>query len=394
MRNDDHDHQNSADPATAKSRTGGGQTDPILKMGEREDWTLSRTVEGLSQKAGVPADRLRRLVLKEIADNGLDHPGATVSVRQIDKDTFVIEDVGPGLGGTPEEIASLYSIRRPMRSTKLLRIPQRGALGNGLRVVAGAVLASNGSLTVTTRGQRIELQPQNDGSTRVIRVTPAGTTIGTKVEIRFGPDIPTDHDALYWAHLASRFPGIYTGKSSPWWYDAPSFHELILAYPGLPLRALIATLDGCSGGRAGEIVTAAGLERATCESVTREQATRLLQSAQSAARPVTPERLGQIGREAFPDHSYAREYGKAGERRTIPFVVEVWARKLQPDDDDNDRDDDDNMHMVTLVNRRLPLTKSSAAAALANLLLCLDAIYIIGLVILRKRVIIRSYSTL
>ena len=47
-----------------------------------------------------------------------------------------------------------------MRSSKLLRLPQRGALGNGLRVVAGAVLASAGSLVVITRNKRIELRPQ------------------------------------------------------------------------------------------------------------------------------------------------------------------------------------------------------------------------------------------
>jgi hypothetical protein len=58
-------------------------------------------------------------------------------------------DEGPGRDGEPEEIAELFSIRRPMRSSKLLRLPQRGALGNGLRVVAGAVLASGGALAVS-----------------------------------------------------------------------------------------------------------------------------------------------------------------------------------------------------------------------------------------------------
>jgi hypothetical protein len=41
-------------------------------MYEREDWTSFRTVEGLQQKAGVPAIRLRRLVMKELTDNALD----------------------------------------------------------------------------------------------------------------------------------------------------------------------------------------------------------------------------------------------------------------------------------------------------------------------------------
>ena len=46
-------------------------------MFEREDWTLFRTVEGLQQKAGVPANLLRRLVLKELGDNALD-TGASI----------------------------------------------------------------------------------------------------------------------------------------------------------------------------------------------------------------------------------------------------------------------------------------------------------------------------
>jgi hypothetical protein len=53
-----------------------------------------------------------------------------------------IDDNGPGIDGTPEDIARLFSISRAMMSSKYLRLPTRGAVGNGLRVVAGAVLAS------------------------------------------------------------------------------------------------------------------------------------------------------------------------------------------------------------------------------------------------------------
>ena len=153
------------------SNTGQGadENGPILKMAEREDWALFRSVEGLQQKAGVPQGRLRRLVMKEVADNALD-AGARMTWGFVpdSEDLHFIEDNGPGLDGTPEEIASLFSIRRPMRSSKLLRLPQRGALGNGLRVVAGAVLASEGSLAVITRNRRIELCPKADGSTAVV----------------------------------------------------------------------------------------------------------------------------------------------------------------------------------------------------------------------------------
>jgi hypothetical protein len=41
---------------------GADENPPILKMAERPDWSLFRSVEGLQQKAGVPAGSLRRLV--------------------------------------------------------------------------------------------------------------------------------------------------------------------------------------------------------------------------------------------------------------------------------------------------------------------------------------------
>jgi hypothetical protein len=282
---------------------------------------------------------LRRLVLKELADNALD-TGAHIGCGLIDAekslDLFFIEDDGPGLDGTPEEIASLFSIRRPMRSSKLLRLPQRGALGNGLRVVAGAVLASEGSLVVITRNQRIKLRPETNGSTTVVSVTPAKRPVGTRIEIGFGPALPNEGDVPFaWVEAAAYIADdgkTYDGKTSPLWYDPVQFHELILAHGSQPLRRLIAQLDGCSGGKAGEIVAAAGLDRATCESVNRRQATTLLVTARKHARPVSPDRLGFVGREAYPEYQYGIErgqahFGIATPKAEVPFVVEAWARK-------------------------------------------------------------------
>ena len=63
---------------------------------ERADWTSFRTVEGLQQKAGVAQGRLRRLVLKELADNALD-TGTPVRVGALEGGGYFIEDQGPGL---------------------------------------------------------------------------------------------------------------------------------------------------------------------------------------------------------------------------------------------------------------------------------------------------------
>jgi hypothetical protein len=169
---------------------------------EREDWSLFRTVEGLQQRAGVTKHDLPRLVLKELADNGLD-TGAQLQFGELPKRKgYFVADDGPRIGGTPEEIARLFSINRPMVSTKLLRLPQRGALGNGLRVVAGAVLASGGSLVVVTRNRRIVLRPERDGTTTVVSTTKVEFPVGTRVEISFGPALACDASPLYWAKVA------------------------------------------------------------------------------------------------------------------------------------------------------------------------------------------------
>jgi hypothetical protein len=168
---------------------------------ERFDWMMFRTLDTLGQMAGVSASRLRRLALKELVDNALD-AGAKVEISPDKRGGYIIEDDGPGIDGTPEEIASLFSINRPLRSSKQWRRPQRGALGNGLRVVAGSLISSGGGhLVVTTRGRRLEITPLYEGGSTVVSV-PAPERVGTKIEIKFGPDMPEDHEALTWASWA------------------------------------------------------------------------------------------------------------------------------------------------------------------------------------------------
>ena len=306
---------------------------------EREDWTNFRTVEGLQQKAGVSKGGLAALVLKELADNGLD-AGAQAKVGPLaESGGYFVEDHGPGIGGTPEEIAELFSIRRPLRSTKLFRLPTRGALGNGLRVVAGAVLVSAGTLTVVTRNRRIELRPERDGSTTVVSAKAVEFPVGTRVEITFGPALPCDGTTLSWAQKACRMAqtgSTYSGKTSPWWYDVPHFHELLDATGDTPVRELIAQLDGCAGGKAGEIVATAGLNRATCSRVTLAQAKRLLLAARDNAKQVNPKRLGAIGPDLYSNAAYACAYGVAEfgadePKAEIPFVVEAWAAPTKGD---------------------------------------------------------------
>lgn len=297
---------------------------------ERPDWSLFKTVEGLQQRAGVPKRLLRRLVIKELVDNGLDN-GGRVDIEEV-TNGYIITDDGPGI--SPNTVPRLFSIARPMVSSKLLRLPTRGALGNGLRVVAGAVLASGGSLTVTTRNHRIDLRPERDGTTTVLSSQAIDSPTGTRVEIRFGPALPAGPDGRFWGDVACALATCgtpYAGKSSPWWYDADQFAELLYASGNRPVRDLIAHLDGCSGGKAGDIVAAAGLGRAVCREVSMVQAASLLNAARSFSKRVTPKRLGTVGPSAFPAYAYAvadgeARFGAASPHAVIPFVVEAWVK--------------------------------------------------------------------
>ena len=292
---------------------------------ESEDWTSFRTIEGLQRRGGVSVDKLSRLVMKEICDNGLDTK-TRVSIGELPKGGYFVEDPGPGIDGTPEQIAYLFSISRPLVSTKLLRLPQRGALGNGLRVVASAVLVSNGTLTVVTRDCRIQLRPERDGTTTVLAVKPVKFPVGTRIEITFGSALPCNDRTLSWAKRACSLAvgKTYDGKSSPCWYDTPQFFELFASAIGNPpVRKLMARLDG--GDRADEIITKAGLDRnLRSASVTVKQARKLLMTARAYTAPVPPAQLGPVGANVLRLHAYACTYGTANfgadePKAKIPF---------------------------------------------------------------------------
>jgi hypothetical protein len=307
----------------------------ILKF-QREDWSLFRTVEGLQQKAGVTKADIPKLVTKELVDNSLDEGATKVTFGDIDACGYFVEDNGRGIEGTPQDIATLFSVARPMISTKLLRLPTRGALGNGLRVVAGAVLASEGSLVVTTRDCRMVLRPERDGSTTVVSTKAVAFPVGTRIEITFGPALPFKDFIFSWAKIAcdlSKCGSGYLGKSSPWWYDASQFRELLYASGSIPVREFLTHLDGCTGGKAGEIVAAAGLGRSLCTDVTSEQGRRLLTVARENARQVQPKRLGAVGPDGFEGHTYGYfsgtiQLGSAAPLAEIPYVVEAWAKRF------------------------------------------------------------------
>jgi len=306
-----------------------------MTMFRQQDWVAFRSLDGLCRKAGVPLNRLRRLVVKELTDNALDAAGAC-RIGHLDGG-YYIADEGTGIPGNANDIAELFSIRRPLTSSKLLRMPTRGALGNGLRVVAGAILASGGSLEVITGGNRHRLAPRDDGSTAV-ETTPEPEISGTCVEVRLGDDIPFDMNALHWAYLAIEMADggkTYEGKTSAHWYDRAAFFELLQAAGRRPVREVMTNFDGLSGAKAGAATDL--FKGRPAVSLSRDEATRLLTDARSMTKPVAAKRLGVVGK--LSDwNGYGKEEGAMVTERArssmtteTPFVVEAWTR---PDSDD------------------------------------------------------------
>lgn len=301
---------------------------------EKEDWTDFRSLATLCQKAGVPREKLPALAAKELVDNALDECGQC-DINLAKPKGFRVRDEGSGIEGSDERIASLFSVRRSMLSSKRRRLPSRGALGNGLRVVVGAVLSTGGTITVTTFGRTLVLRPEHDdGSTRVLSSTPCGETRGTTIEVRFGPGLTVDGDALAWANqalmLASPDSPAYKGKSSPYWYDSDAFFELMRGAVDQTVRDFIGEFDGCAGSKASQI--AGGFIGRPARSLDFAEADELLASARSISEPVNPARLGRVGKKMYLPrrYKYLRDEFTVSPSRgrhgaTIPCVIEVWA---------------------------------------------------------------------
>ena len=310
---------------------------------EREDWTQFRSINTLSSKAGVGLRSLGGLVIKEIADNALD-AGMNVTMTE-ENGWVVIEDDGPGL--PKDRVATLFSIRRPLTSSKIIRLPMRGALGNGLRVVMGAVFASDGQIHVETGGAIMDLRPQNDGTTQLTDLGPSDLSKGMRVSIKLGSNIPGDAKThMAWANIAiiwAKFGETYQGKTSPWWYDADALFELLQAAGDSEAAALLAEVFNKITLKAAKLIVG----DKTCKDLTRSECGAALRAMREVSPAIKPAKLGKLG-----DIGYSRgaesgvfQYGSLC-HANIPFTVEV---NMEP------RTNDDKDVLIMMVNRS-PIT--------------------------------------
>jgi hypothetical protein len=297
----------------------------------RPDWKLFRNMETLCQKAGVKKESIPKLAIKELVDNALDASGG-VKVGLIGDKGFYVEDNGNGFDS--DILADLFSINRPMITSKLLRLPTRGALGNGLRVVTGAIVSSGGKLFVNTRGERYEVIPQDDGTAVVNYMGECDPDI-TRIEGYFGGNIYLKESDLFWGKLASSFnKGInYDCETSAYWYTSESFFELCNAYTG-SIKDLCLFFEGINNTKANNIIRDMSIVGATVNTPARiltfDGTELLLSLLREGSKPVSHKKLGECG----SLHQYGEYVKKTGTLKVkttkgqhnaeIPYIVEGW----------------------------------------------------------------------
>ena len=311
-------------PAAERKRQQRARDNAALLF-EREDWRLFVDPATLPQKAGCQPENLRQIVLRELVDNALDE-GARVTLKRAGKG-WIISDDGPGLD--PADVPRLFAVNRPLLSRKRRRMPLRGMLGNGLRVVVGAVAASEGWLVVEARGHRLTLAV--DPATGITTVTDDRAVPfvpGLTVRIALGPLLPRydgdDDDYLACEAIAIASHGEnYRGPSSPWWYSPRDLHQLMLQ---------VAPCDTTVARLCRELGFTLDDDRAARQ-LNRGEATAVLDRLRQGTKPIDPKLLGTIGPAAYgPSNCYACHVGTARMRGAeLPFVVEAWAECERPE---------------------------------------------------------------
>jgi hypothetical protein len=182
----------------------------------RDDWQPFLDPATLPQKAGCQPADLRAVVLKELVDNQLDETGGAELFWFEKEKAWEIR--GPGEGLTLSAIPKLFSVRRPLVSSKLKRMVTRGLLGNGLRVVMGAVHAFHGSIVVSLRGHKLTLAVDPaDGTTKIVKDEPdEPDEHGITVRVNLGQDSDREDGTLAQDAIHAADKGhVYNGPSSP-----------------------------------------------------------------------------------------------------------------------------------------------------------------------------------
>jgi hypothetical protein len=301
------------------------------------DWRDFLHLATLPRKAGCGPEDLPRLVYKEAADNACD-AGQIILVKSWTDPNgnrgVCLKDDGPGLES--EQVLIIYSPNRAQFSSKHIRRILRGLLGNGGRVIGGAVAASGGNLMVETRSHRLWLKMDMATGKMVIQSDESiPFEPGLTLYIALGPALAFkegDFDLAKATIQISRHGHVYSGPSSPWWYGP--YDLLRLAQEAQPDSITFSRLCRLCG------FVISGITQPFWQRPAKELSFAEIENAFKALRarnkPVPAKRLGVIGPQAFAGTAYAKELGVASlDGGELPYVWEAWAKCGRPQEKAN-----------------------------------------------------------
>lgn len=149
-----------------------------------DEWRAFVDTDSLQRKAGASWQTMPAMVLKELADNAADAAdGRGASIEPViigNMPWWRIADQGRGIA--PEDAARVFAVNRPMESTKHVRLPTRGMLGNGTRVVAGYCAVTGSVVMVDSISTRTVLRIEKaTGRTVIVRQEPIEPETGTSI---------------------------------------------------------------------------------------------------------------------------------------------------------------------------------------------------------------------
>ena len=314
---------------------------------ERQDWHLLLAADGLSQWAGVGQGELVAFALKELADNALD-AGDEVGIETVGT-ACTISDDGPGLA--PERVLAFFTVNRALACSKLWRQAGRGAMGMGLRVVAGVSAVFGGTITTVSHGTRLVFTIHDSTGAPIVLEESAEDGDGFRITLDIpGADMARECGR---ARIAARFSGrTLEGKADPRWFDAAALHGFCLAAPTVPAVRLLAEKIAISneGRRA---------LRDRFGDRTFDQLGKTDLAAAIAIMHANPGRvkaLSGIGEDPRIPGIYRRVTGNVDiDGVTMPAIVEAWVEA----DRVARRDDADVSFALLLVNRTPPLAPYS-----------------------------------
>lgn len=353
----------------------------------RQTFTISRQLEYFSEselttQTGYDKDLWwPQVVVKELIDNALDaceqaelSPAITI---ELTKDSVEVSDNGLGIPSPVVKRLLDYSTRTSNKQVYVS--PTRGAQGNALKTILAIsyVLAGGKETTVEieSRGLKHRILVSTDALARKPKIQHTAVEIvkseGTVVRV------PGDSACSKWApnplenlqklvlnyslfnpHAtfilnSQKFEAtspdwrkwVPTDPTSPHWYDAERFEQLVGAYIAAEgkrkrtVREFIAEFRGLSATRKqSEVSEASQLERAYLHELAadgkldRDALSRLIEAMKKASRPVKPEALGVLGEDHFrrriaadakvsgKTFRYCRQ--KRFDGRGLPYVVE------------------------------------------------------------------------